>query len=40
MTNPDSTSTDAYCVEQNRLHVIGLDDATGDLLGDFVAQKQ
>ena len=40
MTDPNSTSTDAYCVEQNRLHVIGIDDTTGEILGDFVGQKQ
>ena len=40
MTDANSTSTDAYCVEQNRLHLIGLDDTTGEILGDFVGQKQ
>jgi len=40
ITAPDSTTTDAYCVQNNQLHVIGLDDATGEILGDFVAQKQ
>ena len=38
-TRLDSTA-DAYCVQNDRLHIIGIDATTGALLGDFVAQKQ
>ena len=40
MAGPTSTSTDAYCVQNNQLHIISVDATTGALLGDFVAQKQ
>jgi hypothetical protein len=40
MGDATSDSGDKYCVENNRLHIIGVDATTGALLGDFVAQKQ
>ena len=40
MGDPTSNAGDGYCVENNRLHIIGVDSTTGALIGDFVAQKQ
>jgi hypothetical protein len=39
IVTPDDTTTDGYCVENGRLHLMELSDS-GALLGDFVAQKQ
>lgn len=40
MVGPDGTSTDAYCVENGRLHLMGISDTSGAVVGDIVAQKQ
>jgi hypothetical protein len=40
MAGPTSTSTDAYCVQNNQLHIISVDATSAALNGDFVAQKQ
>ena len=35
MGDPTTNSGDAYCVENDRLHIIGLDSTTGALVGAF-----
>jgi hypothetical protein len=37
---PVSTTTDAYCVENGRLHLMEMSRTSGAILGDFVGQKQ
>jgi hypothetical protein len=40
MVGPDHTSTDAYCVRNGQLHLMGISDTSGAVVGDIVAQKQ
>jgi len=40
MVGPDGPETDAYCVQNGQLHVMGLSETSGAIVGDFVAQKQ
>ena len=40
MVGPDHTSTDAYCVENGSLHLMGISDTSGAVVGDIVARKQ
>lgn len=40
IAGPNTNETDAYCVESGRLHLLGISDTSGAIIGDFVAQKQ